>query len=608
MDITPLPRKPLSFGKTVLAAFLGFLGAHIIACGLAIVFFFVLIAMMIPSPSSRVPELASNSVLRIDLADIREIVTTDDWMQYLPGKKGSQPVSLTQAIEGIRRAKASDKIKGIYLNVESLNAGLASIDELRTALQDFKKSGKFVYAYGDSYDQRAYYLATAADKIYINPEGSVILVGLASSTVMMRQALDKLGIKAEVFKVGTYKGAVEPYILDQRSEPNKEQTRVYLEGVWEHMLQGIASARRISVESLQTFASMGRAFDEARELLRYRLVDSLVFRLDMEDIISRLLGVKSPKALHQVSLADLVAQPDERRPLRDAPEITVLYAEGDIMSGSSYGEGIGEQLAEDLKQVAEEGKAKALVLRINSPGGSAFLSEAIWHEMRRLKKKMPVVVSMGDLAASGGYYVASAADAIVASPMTLTGSIGIFGIIPDASALAQRLGLSMDVVKTSPYAGVLDASFFGFQLQGLSPEARSAVQRMVERGYRTFLSRVSEGRDMPIDSVDKVGQGRVWLGSKAKELGLVDELGGLDTAIQLAAKLAGISKNYRVNYGETSRSLWDQLFSSETSDSFVARLRAKFMTEEERRVSLLMRQLTTYSGIQARLPYGTTPY
>ena len=608
MDITPLPRRPLSFGKTVLAAFLGFLGAHVIACGLAIMFFFVLIAMMIPSPSSRVPELASNSVLRIDLADLREIVTTDDWMQYLPGKKGSQPVSLTQAIEGIRRAKASDKIKGIYLNVESLNAGLASIDELRTALQDFKKSGKFVYAYGDSYDQRAYYLATAADKIYINPEGSVSLVGLASSTVMMRQALDKLGIKAEVFKVGTYKGAVEPYILDQRSEPNKEQTRVYLEGVWEHMLQGIASARRISVESLQTFASMGRAFDEARELLRYRLVDSLVFRLDMEDIISRLVGVKSPKALHQVSLADLVAQPDERRPLRDAPEITVLYAEGDIMSGSSYGEGIGEQLAEDLKRVAEEGKAKALVLRINSPGGSAFLSEAIWHEMRRLKKKMPVVVSMGDLAASGGYYVASAADAIVASPMTLTGSIGIFGIIPDASALAQRLGLSMDVVKTSPYAGVLDASFFGFQLQGLSPEARSAVQRMVERGYRTFLSRVSEGRDMPVDSVDKVGQGRVWLGSKAKELGLVDELGGLDTAIQLAAKLAGISKNYRVNYGETSRSLWDQLFSSETSDSFVARLRAKFMTEEERRVSLLMRQLTTYSGIQARLPYGTTPY
>lgn len=608
MDITPLPRKPLSFGKTVLAAFLGFLGAHVIACGLAIMFFFVLIAMMIPSPSSRVPELASNSVLRIDLADIREIVTTDDWMQYLPGNKGSQPVSLTQAIEGIRRAKASDKIKGIYLNVESLNAGLASIDELRNALLDFKKSGKFVYAYGDSYDQRAYYLATAADKIYINPEGSVSLVGLASSTMMMRQALDKLGIKAEVFKVGTYKGAVEPYILDQRSEPNKEQTHVYLEGVWEHMLQGIASARRISVESLQTFANMGRAFDEARELLRYRLVDSLAFRLDMEDIISRLVGVKSPKQLHQASLADLVAQPEERRPLRDAPEITVLYAEGDIMSGSSYGEGIGEQLAQDLKRVAEEGKAKALVLRINSPGGSAFLSEAIWHEMRRLKKKMPVVVSMGDLAASGGYYVASAADAIVASPMTLTGSIGIFGIIPDASALAQRLGLSMDVVKTSPYAGVLDASFFGFQLQGLSPEARSAVQRMVERGYRTFLSRVSEGRDMPVDSVDKVGQGRVWLGSKAKELGLVDELGGLDTAIQLAAKLAGISKNYRVNYGETSRSLWDQLFSSETSDSFVARLRAKFMTEEERRVSLLMRQLTTYSGVQARLPYGTTPY
>ena len=608
MDTNLPPKQPLGFWKTVLASFLGFLGAHILFC---LFFLFVSISLVLGAVLSKnhTVTLQDNTVLRIDVASLQEIVVTDDFGSILPfGGSANPPVSLTQALQGIHKAKANPNIKGIYLNVESLNAGLASIDELRNALFDFKKSGKFVYAYGDSYDQRAYYLATAADKIYINPEGSVSLVGLASSTVMMRQALNKLGIKAEVFKVGTYKGAVEPYILDQRSEPNKEQTRVYLEGVWEHMLQGIASARRISVESLQTFASMGRAFDEARELLRYRLVDSLVFRLDMEDIISRLVGVKSPKALHQVSLADLVAQPDERRPLRDAPEITVLYAEGDIMSGSSYGEGIGEQLAEDLKRVAEEGKAKALVLRINSPGGSAFLSEAIWHEMRRLKKKMPVVVSMGDLAASGGYYVASAADAIVASPMTLTGSIGIFGIIPDASALAQRLGLSMDVVKTSPYAGVLDESFFGFQLQELSPEARSAVQRMVERGYRTFLSRVSEGRDMPIDSVDKVGQGRVWLGSKAKELGLVDELGGLDTAIQLAAKLAGISKNYRVNYGETSRSLWDQLFSSETSDSFVARLRAKFMTEEERRVSLLMRQLTTYSGIQARLPYGSTPY
>lgn len=609
MDTNPFARKPLSFGKTVLASFLGFLGAHLALLALSCFLFLSIVLVLIPASSSTRP-LQAHSILRIDMATIQEIVTTDDWSQFVPGAAQSeQAVSLTQAIASIRKAKASELIDGVYLNVEGLEAGLASIDELRAALLDFKKSGKFVYAYADSYDQRAYYLATVADSIFVNPEGSVGLVGLASGTLMMHQALDKLGIKAEVFKVGTYKGAVEPYILDERSEPNKQQTREYLEGAWRHILQGIASQRSVTVDSLRAFADAGLAYGEPRELLRHKLVDSLVYRLDMEEIIAKRTGVRSVDQLSQVGLADLVNEPDPAQRFDPkAPEIAVLYAEGEIAPSNLYGEGIGEQLARDLKQLARTSKAKALVLRINTPGGSAFLSEEIWHELRQLRSKMPVVVSMGDVTASGGYYIASAADAIVASPMTLTGSIGIFGIIPDASALAQRVGLSLDVVKTSPYAGALDANLMGFNLQPLSPEARSAMQRMIERGYRTFLTRVSEGRHMSLDSVDQVAQGRVWLGSRAKELGLVDELGGLDTAILLAAKLAKLPKGYRVNYGQSSRSFIESLFASQSSTGFVARLQDKLMTDQERRLSQLMRQLTTYSGVQARLPYGFTAY
>ena len=605
MDTNLPPKQPLGFWKTVLASFLGFLGAHILFC---LFFLFVSISLILGAVLSknRTVTLKDNTVLRIDVASLQEIVVTDDFGSILPfGGSANPPVSLTQALQGIHKAKANPNIKGIYLNVENLSAGLASTDELREALLDFKKSGKFVIAYADNYSQKAYYLASVADRVVLNPEGMIPLVGIASGTLMMHEALEKLGIKAEVFKVGTYKGAVEPYILDRLSEPNREQIRAYISGAWEHILSGIATARNLSVDSIRAFAEGGHAFDAAQTYLRSRLVDTLAYRLDMEEVVARELGVSSPSKIHQVTLNELISLPDAPDEPMGDNEVTVLYAEGEIMDSPYSQEGIQSALAEQLKRLGEAGTStKALVLRINSPGGSAFLSEQIWHQLRELKRKFPVVVSMGDVAASGGYYIASAADAIVASPMTVTGSIGIFGIVPEASVLAKRLGLSMDVVKTSPYADLEIGGIFGLGINGLSPEQKAVIQGIVERGYRTFLSRVAEGRSISIDSADHVGQGRVWLGEQAKALGLVDELGGLQTAIKLAAKLANISGDYYVHYGTTSHSFWDQLFGSPTTEGFVARLRDRLMTEQERRLQQFLRQSFTYTGILARLPYG----
>lgn len=602
------PKQPLGFWKTVLASFLGFLGAHVFFFLISIFFFISLVISAVFS-SNRATTIRDNTILRIDVTSLQEIVTTDDWQSLFSfGNQSDRPVSLTQALQGIRKAKVNPNIKGIYLNVEGLSAGLASTEELRDALRDFKKSGKFIIAYADSYSQKAYYLASVADRVVLNPEGTIPLVGLASGSLMMHEALEKLGIKAEVFKVGTYKGAVEPYILDRLSEPNREQIQAYLDGTWQYILEGIAGARKVSVDSLRQFASEGRAFGEAKVFLASGLVDTLAYRLDMEEVIAQKMGLSSARDIRQVTLADLVDVPDDSGEPQGENKITVLYAEGEIMDSPYAQEGIQSALARELKQIGEDEDTKAVVLRINSPGGSAFLSEQIWHQVRQLKAKVPVVVSMGDLAASGGYYIASAADAIVASPVTLTGSIGIFGIVPEASALAKRLGLSMDVVKTSPYADLELGGILGVGINGLSPEEKAVIQGMVERGYRTFLSRVAEGRKLSVDSVDHIGQGRVWLGAKAKELGLVDELGGLETAVRLAAKLAGVSNNYYVSYGETSHSFWQQLLSSSSSGGFVARMKDRLMTDQERKLQQFLRQSFTYTGIQARLPYGFTAY
>lgn len=609
METPQTPRKPLGFGKTVLAAFLGFLGANVVTSILGFVAFILFIASLTFLGGSS-SSIEPGSVLKINMNTISEIATTDDWMNFLStGQDRSPAVSLTQALSSIRKAKSDDRIRGIYLNVEGYEGGLASTNDLREALQDFRKSGKFIVAYADSYTQRGYYLSSVADQVILNPQGGVNLIGISSGTLMMHGALEKLGIKAEIFKVGTYKGAVEPYALDKLSEPNRQQISEYIHGLWNHILKGISSARRVSVDSLRSFADQGLAFGDATEAVRYRLVDTLAYRLDVEDLIAKRLGVKKPEDVHQVLLSDLIAEPDPAAISGANKEhrIAVIYAEGEITGGGLAESGITEALVRELRELRREGKAKAVVLRVNSPGGSAFLSDQLWHEVTELRKQAKVVVSMGDVAASGGYYMSAGADAIVASPVTLTGSIGIFGMLPDASVLAQRLGLSVDVVSTSPYASMESSNLMGFNLRALTDDERGLIQRQVERGYETFLARVGAGRHMSRAAVDSIAQGRVWLGEKAKSLGLVDELGGLETAIRLAAKLAGFGSDYVVDYGTSTRSFFDGYFAP-VANRFTARLHNFLQSEQDRKLEEFMRLSYRYSGLQARLPYDYMPY
>ena len=604
------PKKPLGFWKTVLASFVGFIAANIL-CSIFAFFLFIVIVVGALASGSTPTEIRDGSVLKIDLSSISEIVTTDELSSFIPGMGSDEkPISLSQALASIRKAKADSRIRGIYLNVEGYSGGMASTADLREALKDFRSSGKFIISYADSYDQKAYYLSSVANQVILNPQGMVGLVGLASAPTFYRQALDKLGVKAHIFKVGTYKGAVEPFMLDKLSEPNREQISVYLNGLWDFMLREISASRSVPVDSLRAFADSGRAFGEAETFVRAHLVDTLAYRLDVEDLIAQRLDVASADDIPVVTLSDFLTEPDPLDKGRTDKDnaVKVLFAEGEITESPLSSDGITSDLARDLRALRDDPTAKAVVLRINSPGGSAFLSEQIWHEVRELSQSRTVVVSMGDVAASGGYYIASAADAIVASPVTLTGSIGIFGILPDASELGRKVGVSIDVVQTSPYADMSLSDPMAMLLRPLTPEKGQLIQMEVERGYKTFLSRVATGRDMSVEAVDSVGQGRVWLGAKAKELGLVDELGGLETAIRLAARLAGLHEGYSVDYGSTSTSFLEELFASKTADRFTARLRDFFMTDEEKKIREFFREGYRYTGILARLPYEYTSY
>lgn len=601
-----------SFLKMFLASLLGIVAGS----GCLIFILFTLIAGAIASlasfGSSDVEPVAikANTVLKINLSQISEIVESNPLDNLLSSNKEDMPVSLTEAVRAIKKAKNNPNISGIYLNVEHIQAGMASVDELRRALQDFRASGKVIVAYADDFSQKAYYLASVADQIMLNPEGSVGIMGIASSTLMMRSALSKLGIKTEVFKVGTYKSAVEPFILDHMSEANKEQVQTYIDGLWHNITSTIAEARGIEPDSIRLIAERGEAFAPAQLFVERKLVDTLLYRRDIKGLMAERLQLSKPEEVNMVTLSEMVNQPEVGAPI-SGDAISVIVAEGEIMpeKASLYGgvTSITYDLVDKLQEVAKREDVKAVVLRINSPGGSAFLSEQIWREVKALQELKPVVVSMGDVAASGGYYIASAADRIVAEANTLTGSIGIFGLVQNASELASRLGVNLDIVKTSKFANLESGGLAGLPINPMTDEERALIQRMVERGYRTFLSRVAEGRNMTLEQVDQVAQGRVWLGSKALELGLVDELGGLSTAVEAAAKLANLSE-YRLDYGETSRNILSELLESQSSSDFVARLKYSFMSPRERELLLLLERQTASLGVQARLPYEISVY
>ena len=597
-----------SFFKTFLAALL----ALVAGSGCIMIFFFVGVAGLIGSLSSlgdsnTVPiNIEQHTVLKIDVAQLHDVVSVNPFDSF-SSSTATQPVSLSQAIRAIADAKNNPNIEALYLNVEGMEAGMASVDELRLALQDFKASHKPIIAYGDSYSQKAYYLASVANQIYLNPLGSIELIGIASGEMMYKDALDKVGIKMEVFKVGTFKSAVEPYILNKISDANKLQKQEYIDGLWSSILQGVSTERNVNADSLNAEVNKGLAFVNSDKYVQTKLVDKLLYRDQIDSVFAAQLKVKKSE-LKMVNLSALAAQRTDDIEVKDGV-VQVIYAEGEITQASispfaASVSTIGAGLGDKLREAAEDDDVKAVVLRMNSPGGDAFLSEQLWHAVKQLRSKKPVVVSMGDYAASGGYYISSAANRIVAQPNTLTGSIGIFGLFPNFSELVQKVGVNVEVVKTNDFADLT----ISMPYKPLTNEQRALIQRHVERGYDIFLSRVAEGRHMTKAQVDSVGQGRVWLGRKAQTLGLVDKLGGLDVAIKEAASLAKLS-DYSVDYGVTRVNVWEELFKSTSpSNEFIARLRSAFLTDEERKAIRIMQGVTRYSGIQARLPYDFELY
>ncbi|MDR1454325.1 MAG: signal peptide peptidase SppA [Tannerella sp.] len=557
------------------------------------------VGVSLGSKSNAIPVLSSGeSVFRLSLSGSMLDSPADQSFALLLGEE--EALSLKDVLTAIRNAKEHDTVKGIYLDMGVFQTGTAGIDAIRRALEDFRESGKFIIAYADSYTQGSYYLASVADQVYLNPQGLLGLTGMASQSLFYRGLLEKAGIEMNIFKVGKYKGAVEPFISDKWSDANREQITSYIHGIWTRIVNGIAESRRIPASTVSAFADEGLFFADPSEAVKCQLIDGLKFRSEVEDLLKEAAG-QTGRNLKTAGLAKMKKMENKARQYQH--KIAVLYAEGEIIQApvpSSPFQGekhITEDLADELKKLKDDGQVKAVVLRVNSPGGSAYVSEQIWKQVSELKKSKPVVVSMGNVAASGGYYISCAADKIVAEANTLTGSIGVFGIFPNATGLFGKLALGSDVVKTGRYADM------GNLARPMTDGEKTLIQGYVERCYQTFLTRCSDGRGMSLGEIDAVGQGRVWTGKQALEAGLVDELGGLDRAVDLASELAGIY-NYTLIAAPAPRDFME-LLKKQLGETGVSLVRD--MAGEYYDYFKTLQQLRSTYGIQARIPYDLKP-
>ena len=564
-----------------------------------VLLFIVSILMMFSMLYSSDSEVTvrENSILKLDLnGSLVERSGEDPWA-ILMGDE-SAAYGLDDLLASIRKAKENENIKGIYIEATDLATdGFAALKEVRDALADFKESGKFIVAYGDMYTQPMYYVASVADRVLLNPEGMLEWSGLSSMPVFYKDLMDKLGIRWQIFKVGTYKSAVEPFIGMEMSEANREQTTDYLTSLWGEMTAEVAASRGVTVDDLNRAADRMLLFQPAGECVEAGLADTLIYKNDVRDYLKQWVGIDKDDDLRTLGLKDMKNVKKNVPKDKSGNIVAVYYADGligSLMAGG--GESIdGNQMIRDLRELKEDEDVKAVVLRINSPGGSAYDSEQIWHAVGELKKEKPVIVSMGDYAASGGYYIACNADTIVAEPTTLTGSIGIFGMMPDMQGLAQKVGVSFDVVKTNEFSDM------GIPVRPMTESEKALMQAYVERGYDLFLTRVSEGRGMTKEAVDQVGQGRVWTGVRAKELGLVDELGGLDRALEIAVARAGVEGYTRMDY-PAKKSAWEQLMEFSPADYVKARVLQGRAGQWLRGVETLDR-FEVKDALQARMPF-----
>ena len=542
-----------------------------------------------------------NSVMILDLNGTLVERTQEDPLGILSQlfNDDSNTYGLDDILSSIKKAKENKDIKGIYLQANSLGTSYASLQEIRNALLDFKESGKFVIAYADSYTQGLYYLSSAADKVLLNPKGMIEWRGIASTPLFYKDLLQKIGVEMQIFKVGTYKSAVEPFIATEMSPANREQVTTFISSIWSQVTEGVSASRNIPVDSLKAYADRMLMFYPAEESVRCGLADTLVYRNDVRDYLKRLVDIDEDDNLSLLGLGDMINVRKNVPKDKSGNIIAVYYASGEITDypGSTTSEEgiVGSKVIRDLRKLKDNDDVKAVVLRVNSPGGSAFASEQIWYAVKELKTKKPVIVSMGDYAASGGYYISCGADTIVAEPTTLTGSIGIFGMVPNVKELTDKIGLSYDVVKTNKYAD------FGNIMRPFSEGEKALLQMMVAEGYDTFITRCAEGRHTTKEAIEKIAEGRVWTGEAAKELGLVDELGGIDKALDIAVAKARVGGYTIVSYPE-KKDVLSSLLDTKPTNYVESQLLKSKLGEYYRQFGLLT-NLKEQSMIQARVPF-----
>lgn len=583
-----------NFFKQVLATVVG-----LIAFGAIVTFMGIISIVGMIASGDSTPEVSNNSVMVLNLSGVIDEQGHEDFLGTLTGNTMSN-LGLDNMLSAIKKAKDNDKIKGIYIEAGILQAGYATMQEIRNALLDFKKKGKWIVAYGDTYTQGTYYIASAADKVYLNPKGMIDWHGLGAQPQFYKDLMAKFGVRYQVVKVGTYKSFTETYTEDKMSDANRTQVSAYINGTWNNICKAVSESRKISTDSLNAYADRLITFEPAENILKYKMVDGLIYADQVKDEIKKMLKIGKDKKIKQIGLSEMANIKDKKA---KGDEIAVYYAYGSIVQSgaasvlSQEHSIVGPEVCKDLEDLMNDDDVKAVVVRINSGGGDAYASEQLWHQMVELKKKKPVVVSMGDYAASGAYYMSCPANWIVAQPNTLTGSIGIFAAIPDMSGLiTQKLGVKFDEVKTNR-----NSTFGNVMARPFNDEELDYLQAYVNRGYQLFRQRVADGRRQKTADIEKVAQGRVWLGSDALKIKLVDELGGLNQAVAKAASLAKLKEYHTKNYPAVP-SWTEQLMASAGRNNYL---------DEQLRLTLgdlyepfvMLRSMNEREVLQARIPF-----
>ncbi len=585
------------FIKNVLATMVGMFGFFIV---MGVIGMMSIIGMIASGNAAQ--NVEKNSVFVLNLSGTISEQGSENPLSMFTGDN-SLNSGLNDILSSIKKAKANDDIKGIYIEAGALAANYATLQEIRNALADFRKSGKWIVAYGDFYTQGAYYVASVADKVYINPKGIVDWHGIGAQTMFYKDFMAKFGVKWEVVKVGTFKSATETFTEEKMSDANRLQTKTFIDGTWRNVCDAVSKSRGISVDSLNSYADSYLALQATETLVKAKMVDGLMYGDQVKDAVKKMMKLEKDDDIAQLTLNDMLNVKDEKV---EGSEIAVYYAEGDIVQDPKAATMFGNnnyiasrKVCKDLEDLMNDDDVKAVVVRINSGGGDAYASEQMWHQMSELRKVKPVVVSMGDYAASGAYYMSAPASWIVAQPNTLTGSIGIFAVIPDLSGLVTtKLGVRFDEVKTNR-----NSTFGNLMARPFNAEEKAMLQASVNRGYSLFRQRVADGRRLPVESVEKIAQGRVWLATDALNIKLVDQLGGIDDAVKKAAELAKLKDYYTSDY-PAAASWMDNLLNSMSSSGTYLDEQLRQTLGDFYQPFTMLRSIDKREAIQARIPYA----